>query len=121
MRVKCDVNEKGQELLREIFGAELIYPGWNNSEAKVTMLFREMLKPIVIYAALKEAEHVIEVIPKESWQRPHAIVIEVCTLEELQDLRTNLDKQGYDFRTYWRNGTAPGGMMNRHVFSGSIW
>jgi hypothetical protein len=133
MRVLVDLDDNGQALLREALGgAEFLNPGWNNYNGKCAMLFREMLRPLAIYALLTKADAVISVqhrdaviysdylkayynLPRREdgfidWQTPE-------WAEERE--RYNRVHEGH-WRIIDKSGTAAGGLRNRHAFSGRV-
>ncbi|MHA2085212.1 MAG: hypothetical protein ACXABD_15760 [Candidatus Thorarchaeota archaeon] len=124
MRILCDVNIDGLELLREFFGGAVPqHPGMNRGVNSI-MLTRNTMRDLMIFAMLRNgADAVVEVEvtyghePRTEYRVFHGTNDQLI---ETMDFYRSKDWAEIG-RLYTRSGTAHDGLANRHEFSGRVY
>ena len=115
MRMLCDVNEKGVEILKEFFGDTIEFQkkaGWNDREGCSIMLPFGIIAELGAFILLRNHDIVMTVggtstgYSESSWEKYG------------EDLCAVYRNSGRNFRTYRKRGTA--GTRNVHVMSGRV-
>jgi hypothetical protein len=125
LRMRVDVGPKGQGLLDTLFGGmKLAYEGWNNSQWKTMMVPRGLTEDLVLWGLITDYNVVVLVEHKLSPSMSHKRFIGFSTDEwevEKERYLKMMDRDGYRVKVWTKSGTAAGGLMNRHVFTGAVW
>ena len=123
MRVLCDLDNKGSEILSEAFGGvDFHNPPWNNGVASV-MLFREFVRPLAIYCLFKDGFEIVVSVNYISeiggFTADFIAGYENISPEEWLEQKESFAKYYENrWRLYQRSGTAKNGFRNRHALSG---
>lgn len=115
MRVLCDITEAGRRLLTEILGVVEITPAgqWNGREGTVgsVMIPRDLFRTILVFGLLKNPKVRYVYVCSDGLYAPE---------DEDEEERIK-DMDWLKVETCVRKrGTAPGGMRNRHEFTGRV-
>lgn len=113
LRVLCDLTEGGRDLLDKAFGGMVPTQGpWNEGVASV-LLFKSMLLDLVAFGLLEEGYNSVLV---------HDPTAAIVALDDRADCEAFI-KRGdslAEYRILTKTGTAGGGLVNRHEFSGRV-
>lgn len=123
MRGLCDLNDQGQEILKEALGIEAPFPGMNNPRGKVVKLFREMIEPLVAFCLFYDgAQAVIMTNYRDNAIHSQFVYgIFDATSEEIRETVSKFNETHHgSIRVLSRQGDARNGLSNRHQFSGRV-
>jgi hypothetical protein len=117
LRLLFDVNEKGKEILCSFLGVSdiTLLPDWNGGDAiGSVMLARDAAFELAVWCMIGEYQ---EVWHNRSCGEIHGLEPDQI---ELAHATWGHDKDGHDWRIYRREGTAAGGLRNRHEMTGRV-
>ena len=118
MRLLVDLTEQGCLLLGSMLGgAEFTSENWNSGAVKSTMLPRSIFADLAAWCLLQDPEvEVVTTSPKVQGDQYAYALAKSWTQEEWKKYRHVTEYTN----SYYRSGTARGGLSNRHEFSGRV-
>jgi hypothetical protein len=135
MRIRYDLDEQAQDILGSAFGGmQLVHEGWNDRKKKTAMIFRELIRPLMIFTLFyNKADLIFDVhIYKEGSYRADYLMAfsnlerdregKIIWTNELDAMKTAISETtGGAFHIRTREGTSANGLMNVHTFSGRVY
>ena len=128
LRILYDLTPEAAKTMEEMLGGVKIQaPGWSGEEFSI-MLSGMWTDEVLLYFLLTEYEVVVVKSYKGDGSHSDNYLGRVIqdsilcynTLDDWNADKEILNRKIWNYQVYWRTGTAPGGMRNRHEWSGRI-